>query len=96
MYVTIVHVKVKPESVNDFIRASEKNHLQAVKEAGNLRFDVLQKSGDPTEFALYEAYTDQASSAAHKETAHYLEWRETVAPWMAVPREGISYNGLNY
>ncbi len=94
MYVTIVHVKVKPESVNDFIRASEKNHLQAVKEAGNLRFDVLQKSGDPTEFALYEAYTDQASSAAHKETAHYLEWRETVAPWMAVPREGISYKGL--
>jgi autoinducer 2-degrading protein len=94
MYVTIVHVKVKPEFVDDFIRASEINHFQSVKEAGNLRFDVLQKGEDPTEFALYEAYTDQASSAAHKETAHYLEWRETVATWMEIPRKGISYTGL--
>ena len=94
MYVTIVHVKVKPDFVDDFIRASEKNHLQSVKETGNLRFDVLQKGEDPTEFALYEAYTDQASSAAHKETAHYLEWRETVAPWMEVPRKGVPYKGL--
>ena len=94
MYVTIVHVRVKPDNVEDFVRATEKNHDQSVKESGNLRFDVLQKEKDPTEFALYEAYTDQAASAAHKETAHYLEWREKVATWMAVPREGISYKGL--
>ncbi len=94
MFVTIVHVKVKPENVNDFIRATGKNHLQSVKEAGNLRFDVLQKEEDPTEFALYEAYTDQSASSAHKETAHYKEWREEVALWMAIPREGIRYNGL--
>jgi len=94
MFVTIVHVKVKPENVEEFVRATEKNHYQSVKEPGNLRFDVLQKEKDSTEFALYEAYTDQAASAAHKQTAHYLEWRERVAPWMAVPREGISYRGL--
>ena len=94
MFVSIVHVKVKPEFVDDFIRASEKNHLQSVKEAGNLRFDILQKEGEPSEFSLYEAYADKASSAAHKETAHYLEWRETVASWMAAPREGIPYKGL--
>ena len=94
MFVTIVHVKVKHEFIDDFIRASEKNHLLSVKEAGNLRFDILQKEGEPGEFALYEAYTDKAASAAHKETAHYLEWRETVASWMAVPREGIPYKGL--
>ena len=33
-------------------------------------------------------------AAAHKQTSHYLEWRETVADWMAEPRQGISYNGL--
>ncbi len=94
MFVTIVHVKVKPDNVEDFILATEKNHHQSKKEAGNLRFDVLQKGEDPTEFALYEAYTDKASSAAHKETAHYHEWREKVATWMAIPRQGISYKGL--
>ncbi len=94
MFVTIVHVKVKPEHVNDFIRAMNENHLESVKEPGNLRFDVLQKSEDPTEFALYEAYEDQEASAAHKNTPHYLKWRELVAPWMAVPREGVRYAGL--
>lgn len=94
MFVTIVHVKVKPEHVQDFIRATTKNHHQSVKEPGNVRFDVLQKAEDPTEFALYEAYEDQASSAAHKDTSHYLEWRENVAAWMANPREGVKYNGL--
>lgn len=94
MYVTIVHVKVKPAHVDDFIDATEKNHSQSIKEPGNLRFDVLQMADEPTEFALYEAYTDQASSAAHKETAHYLKWRETVATWMAEPRKGVPYKGL--
>lgn len=94
MYVTIVHVKVKPANLDEFIVATEKNHLQSVREPGNLRFDVLQKADEPTEFALYEAYTDQDSSAAHKETAHYLEWRETVTSWMAEPRKGVPYKGL--
>jgi autoinducer 2-degrading protein len=94
MFVTIVHVKVKPEFVDDFIEASAKNHHLSVREPGNVRFDVLQKAEDPTEFALYEAYEDQAASARHKDTDHYQEWRETVASWMARPREGVKYNGL--
>jgi autoinducer 2-degrading protein len=94
MFVTIVHVKVKPGHVEDFIEATARNHHLSVNEPGNVRFDVLQKAEDPTEFALYEAYEDQKASAAHKETAHYLEWRDTVARWMALPREGVKYHGL--
>jgi autoinducer 2-degrading protein len=94
MIVTIVHVKVRPEHVDDFIGATEQNHYQSLQEPGNMRFDVLQKAEDPTEFALYEAYEDEAASAAHKQTPHYLEWRKRVADWMAVPREGVKYRGL--
>jgi len=94
MYVTIVHVEVKAKHIEDFIRASEANHHLSVKEPGNLRFDVLQKGEDPGEFALYEAYENKEAAAAHKETAHYLEWRETVAPWMAKARKGVVYEGL--
>ena len=32
------------------------------------------------------------AAAAHKETAHYLKWRDAVADAMAQPREG---NGVN-
>jgi (4S)-4-hydroxy-5-phosphonooxypentane-2,3-dione isomerase len=38
---------------------------------------------------LYEAYESDAAAAAHKNTPHYFEWRDTVALWMAKPREGV-------
>lgn len=94
MFVTIVHVQVKPEHIDDFIRATTANHHLSLNEPGNLRFDVLQMGNNPAEFALYEAYESEVAAGAHKETAHYLEWRETVAPWMAEPRKGIRYTGL--
>ena len=56
--------------------------------------DLLGSDDDPARFVLYEAYTNEEAAAAHKETAHYLKWRETVAPWMAMPRKGIRYTSL--
>ena len=94
MIVTIVHVQIKEQFIEDFIRASSINHQKSVKEPGNLRFDVLQLGDDPAKFALYEAYVDEAAALAHKETSHYHAWRKLVEPWMAKPREGIRYNGL--
>jgi len=94
MFVTIVHIKVLPDYIDSFIQASTENHLESVKEPGNLRFDLLRSENNPARFVLYEAYENETTAAAHKKTAHYLKWRETVAPWMAVPREGIRYTGL--
>jgi len=94
MIATVVHVEVNPEHINEFIHATIANHLESVKEPGNLRFDVLQKGDNPAQFALYEAYEDEASAAAHKQTPHYREWKETVAAWMARPREGVRYNAI--
>ncbi len=94
MQVTIVHVHVKPEHLDDFIEASRINHQASVQEVGNLRFDVLQLEEDPTRFVLYEAYRSAEDAAAHKQTSHYATWRDTVADWMASPREGVPYQGL--
>lgn len=94
MYVTIVHVQVKPQHVEDFIEASRRNHLASVQEEGNLRFDVLRAADDPARFVLYEAYASAEAAAAHKGTAHYLAWRDAVAPWMETPRQGVPYQGL--
>lgn len=94
MHVTFVHVRVAPEHVQDFIAATRANHLASIQEPGNRRFDVLQAPDDPTAFVLYEAYASAADAAAHKQTAHYLAWRDSVAGWMAEPRRGVSYRGL--
>jgi (4S)-4-hydroxy-5-phosphonooxypentane-2,3-dione isomerase len=89
MNVTFVHVYVKPEFINDFIEVTRKNHENSVKEPGNFRFDILQDSQDPGKFILYEAYESDVAAAAHKNTPHYFEWRDTVASWMVKPREGV-------
>ena len=94
MHVTLVHVRVKPEDVAAFIAATRANHQGALGEPGNRRFDVLQAPDDPARFILYEAYASAADAAAHKETAHYLAWRDAVAGMMAEPRRGETMNGI--
>ena len=91
MIVTVVYVKVKKEHLDAFIEATTENHNNSVKEAGNLRFDVIQNESDPTRFILYEAYETEEAAKKHKKTAHYLKWRESVAGWMDGPREGVRH-----
>jgi len=91
MIVNCVHVHVKEDHINNFIEATIENHRGSVTEPGNMRFDVLQCKDNPARFLLYEAYVSEEATKAHKQTAHYLKWKETVADWMAKPREGISF-----
>ena len=86
MYVVVVNVSVKPESVAAFIEATRDNHLGTRQEPDNLRFDVLRRNDDPNRFVIYEAYREEAGFAGHQRTPHYLKWKETVAPMMADPR----------
>ena len=94
MHVTLVHVAVKSNHVDDFIALSRADHEGSVREPGNRRFDILQDAADPTRFILYEAYATAGDAAAHKETDHYKAWRAAVEPMMAEPRRGVPYNGL--
>ena len=94
MIVTCVYIHVQPVSVDDFIIASEANHLVSVKEPGNNRFDLIQQADDPAKFMFYEAYESEEAVALHKNTPHYLKWRETVQEMMAEPRKGVRYNIL--
>lgn len=94
MVVTIVEVHVKPEHIDRFVAATIENHQGSIREPGNMRFDVLQSPQDPSLFLLYEAYDSGESAASHKNTPHYAKWRDTVTPWMAVPRKGTAYRVL--
>lgn len=94
MYVVCVRIHVMPERVDQFREASIRNARNTRQEPGNLRFDVLQQEQDPHRFTFYEVYRTPEDFAAHQKTAHYLEWRDAVADWMAEPREGIRHRSL--
>jgi autoinducer 2-degrading protein len=94
MLIVHVQVQVKPESVDSFKKATLTNAQSSLKEPGVARFDVVQQGDDPARFVLVEVYRNAAAAAAHKETPHYLIWRDTVAPMMALPRQGVKFNNV--
>lgn len=95
LLVVHVHCRVKPEHVAAFRDATLANARASVKEAGVARFDVIEDREDPARFVLCEVYRSAEAPAAHKETAHYLTWRDTVAPMMAEPRTSRRYLNLH-
>ena len=96
MLIIQVQVQVRPECVADFMTATLANARASLLEPGVARFDVLQQADDPSRFVLIEAYRDDRAPAAHKETAHYAAWRDTVAPMMAAPRTSQKYQAIHF
>ncbi len=94
MLIVQVHVHVKPDSVEAFKQVTLANARASVQEPGIARFDVVQQQDDPTRFVLVEAYRDASATAAHKETKHYVVWRDAVAPMMAEPRSSVKFGNV--
>ncbi len=92
MLIVHVFVHVKEDQVEAFKTATLENARNSVQETGIARFDVVQQQDDPTRFVLVEVYRDAEAPARHKETQHYLNWRDAVAPMMAEPRQSIKYD----
>ena len=94
MYVVCVTVFTKEGRAEDFVEATLANARGTREEPGNRRFDVLRSNDDPNRFVLYEVYDSEDGFKSHQQTEHYLRWKETVADWMARPREGVKHTSL--
>jgi quinol monooxygenase YgiN len=94
MLIVHVHVRVKPDQIEAFKRATLANARESIKEPGIARFDVVQQQDDATRFVLVEAYRTAQAPAAHKETTHYQLWRDLVAAMMAEPRSSVKFENL--
>lgn len=94
MLIVHVHVHVKPDCVEAFKTATVENARHSLQEPGIARFDVMQQAGDPTRFLLNEVYRDADAPGRHKETDHYLKWRDAVTEMMAEPRCSEKFNAV--
>ena len=94
MLIVHVHVRVKSEFVEQFKEATIENARGSVRESGIARFDVIQQQDDPTHFVLVEVYRTSEAPALHKETAHYLAWRDKVESMLAEPRTRATYTNV--
>jgi autoinducer 2-degrading protein len=94
MHIVHVFIRIKPDCLAAFQAASLTNATASIREPGIARFDFLQQADDPMRFVLVEVYRTPADQAAHRETAHYAAWRDTVAPMMAEPRIATKFVSL--
>ncbi|HET6332797.1 MAG TPA: antibiotic biosynthesis monooxygenase [Polyangiales bacterium] len=94
LLVVHVHVHVKSDTVETFIAATLENCRASIQEPGIARFDFVQSNEDPSRFVLVEAYKTADAPDAHKRTAHYAKWRDTVADMLAEPRSSTKFHDL--
>jgi autoinducer 2-degrading protein len=96
---TLLHVHVDVAVVagrlEEFLAATEANATASRREPGVLRFDVLADRDDPAHVVLVEIYRDENAAAAHKNTDHYLTWRDTVESMMARPRSATKFVNIS-
>lgn len=61
MKVIIVHIEVKPEFREDFIKETEFAQHKTLDEPGAIEYQICQDENDQNKFVLFEGYTDEAA-----------------------------------
>ena len=93
MFIVHVDIHVKSEHRAEFIEATLANVKNSILEPGIARFDFLQDE-DPNRFVLVEVYRTPEDAVKHKETPHYMVWRDTVVHMMAEPRSSRKFTNI--
>jgi len=90
----VSHVDVGPPSRDKINAAFNALAGPTRKDAGNLRFDVLQQTNRTNHFTVVEAWRDQASDDAHELAAHTKQFRDALAPLTGALYDQRWYTGL--
>jgi (4S)-4-hydroxy-5-phosphonooxypentane-2,3-dione isomerase len=83
MFVLVVNIKIKQETVDKFMEVLTVNAREARKEPGCKQFDVLVDPKDKTKVMLYEVYTDEKAFEAHQQTPHFKKYLAEAVPLLA-------------
>lgn len=73
-----------PDIVGEFTRATR-------SEPGCLWFDWSRSVDDPNEYVLVEAFRDDAAGAAHVQSGHFKQARQTLPPHLAATPRIINF-----
>jgi quinol monooxygenase YgiN len=76
----LTHVDVPPPSKDQCIELLKQLTENSRKDAGVLRFDVLQQDSRPNHFTVVEAWRDGKSHDAHTMADHTRDYRRKLTP----------------
>jgi quinol monooxygenase YgiN len=76
----LTHVDVFPTFKDQAVELVKAQAEAARKDAGNVRYDVLQWDGHPNHFTLVEVWRDRKAFEASVVTAHNKDFRQKLTP----------------
>lgn len=94
MYITSLQMSIFPTHREGFIQATIEMAKKTLREAGNLRYDILQHMDNPNIFILNGVYRDIEGMVAHKKSSHYLRWRDEVMRACCESHERNDYSAV--
>jgi quinol monooxygenase YgiN len=78
----IATLEARPERASDVEAGLRVLLAHTRQEPGNRRYDLYRDSARPATFHLIEAYADEAALEAHRNSAHYLRYRDQARDWL--------------
>lgn len=86
----LVTLEIAPDRVNEFISYIKEEAADArSKEPGCRRFEISRAVDRPNVFSLTEAYDDLAALEAHRQTPHFLLFRQRADGGLILSKSSI-------
>jgi quinol monooxygenase YgiN len=90
----VTYVEADPAKADRAKDLIEEHSAASKKDAGNLRFEALQRSERKNHFIILEAWADQGARNAHVKAAHTAAFRKALQPLLYSPFDERAHVGL--
>jgi quinol monooxygenase YgiN len=81
----VTYIEVVPAAQGQTATLLRQLATASRKDAGVIRFEILQRTAPSREFVVLESWKDQQAFDAHVATAHHKQFREKVTPHLIAP-----------
>jgi len=90
----VAYIEVAPSSTRTAVSVLRELRDASRREAGNRSFEVLQRIGQPQQFAILEAWSDARAQASHAAGATTAQLHEKLRPYLAAPIDERPHTGF--
>jgi len=94
-YFIVTYIEVAPGATDKAAALIKAQSATGRKEAGNLRFETLQRIGQRNHFVILEAWADADARNAHAKAAHTVAFRKALQPHLYNPYDERPHVGLD-
>lgn len=93
-YFIVSYIEASPASAATVAGLLKQQSAAGKKQPGNLRFEAIQRIGQPYHFILLETWADMNARKAHAQTAQTVAFRKALQPHLYNPYDERPHVGL--